>query len=90
LAVAAVELAEGYQRQGRAIAVVMRWHPVLAIVCFGYLSISAASRGEQWMLIFVPLLVLGSFAHLIFNPGTRPKNMARGLEASRRVVASGL
>lgn len=86
MAVAAVELAESYKRQGQAITVLMRWYPAFMIICWGYLSIS---RGDQLGLIFFVLAALGSIAHLLFNPGTRPKNMARSLEASRQVAASG-
>lgn len=88
MAAAAVELAESYQRQNGAITVLMRWLPVLMIVGVGYVSISTAVEGDGLMLIYFALIVLLGIVYLTFSPTTRPKKMAQGLEASRRVVAS--
>jgi hypothetical protein len=87
MAAAAVELAESYGHRSRATVEFMRWAPVFIIACAGCLVISAADRGNQAMLIFNVLLILGWGTHFMFNPATRPKNVARSLEASR-VVAS--
>ena len=89
MAAAAVELAESYQRQSRTSAALIRWAPAAVIVGLGYLTIPAAVEGDALMAILYALIVLANVAHLIFNPATRPKNVARSLEVSRRVVASG-
>jgi hypothetical protein len=89
MAVAAVELAESYKRQGRASTAWMRWSPWIVIVCFGYMSVPNALKGDLLMAIIYSLIVLFATEELLFGPATRPNSMARSLEASRRVIASG-
>jgi hypothetical protein len=88
LAAAAVDLAEGYRRQGRVEAALISWYPLVAIVWFGYLSISAAARGDEWVLILFVLGVPLGIAGFLLDPGRRPQNVARSLEASRRILPS--
>jgi hypothetical protein len=87
LAVAAIELAESYRRQGRVYATVTRWMPWVMLVVFGGIAIPAAFQGDVGMTIAYMLLILVCVGDLIFNPVLRPKNVARSLEASRRAVA---
>ncbi|HYH53602.1 MAG TPA: hypothetical protein VD761_05680 [Solirubrobacterales bacterium] len=87
LATAAVELAESYQRQERLLVVAMRWLPVLVFPVFALAAVFTAIDGE-WRAILYGLVAVGNLAQLAINPVTRPKNMARALEASRRVTAS--
>jgi hypothetical protein len=89
MAAAAVELAESYRYRGRVLAAWIRWQPLVMVVVFGAIAIPAAIAGNTGMTIISMLLVLGSVMHLMFNPAIRPKNVARSLEASRRVVMSG-
>jgi hypothetical protein len=89
MATVVVELAESYQRQSRIYAALMRWMPVFIFVSFSCIAIPAAVAGDAEVAILYPLIVLCGVGHLMFNPATRPKNVARSLEASRRVVASG-
>jgi len=89
MAAAAIELAESYRGHGRAYATLSRWLPFVTVVVFGAIAIPAAVNGDMAMAVVVVLLILGSVGHLILNPALRPKNVARSLEASKRVVASG-
>lgn len=86
LAAAAVELAESYERQDRLSAVAYRWAPLLILVFAAPLAISGIDRGDELGLIINALIVLTSAMHFALSPATRPKNMARGLEASRRIA----
>lgn len=85
MAAAAVALAEGYQRQGYMRF--MRWGTSLMVVLMVPASIYAAIEGDALQAAVWGLLALVNAAHLMFNPATRPKSVARSLEASRRVVA---
>lgn len=86
LAVAAVELGESYERQDRLSAGAYRWAPLLILVFAAPLAISAIDQGDELGLIVNALVVLTSAMHFALSPATRPKNMARGLEASRRIA----
>jgi hypothetical protein len=86
MAAAAVELAASYQRQDRLDAVAYRWAPLILLVCAACLAISAIDRGDELSLIINTLVVLTSVMHFAVSPATRPKNMARALEASRRIA----
>lgn len=88
MATAVVELAESYQRQSRAYAALLRWWPVVMVVSLGYLTISAAIDGDQVGLMLRGLTFLGAVGIAVLDPAIRPKNMARSLEASRRVTAA--
>lgn len=88
LATAAVELAESYQRQSKVSAALIRWAPAAAIVAFGSGTVFAATGGNALQAILFAVIAVANGAHVIFNPATRPKNVVRSLEASKRVVAS--
>lgn len=89
IATAVVELAEGYQRRSRAYATLLRWWPVVMVVFLAYLTTSAAIDGDQVGLMLRGLTFLGTVGLAVLDPALRPKNMARSLEASRRVASSG-
>lgn len=89
MTVAAIELAESYQRRGRIYGAVARWLPVAMVIVFGGITIPAAIDGDLAMTILFVLFVVGSVGHLVFNPALRPRNVARSLEESRRSLASG-
>jgi hypothetical protein len=86
MAAAAVELAESYERQSRAFRELARWLPVILVVSATYIAVSAAIEGDQLGLILNMLIALTGAGQLMLNPAARPKNTARSLEASRRVV----
>jgi hypothetical protein len=78
LAAAAVDLAEGYRRQGRVKAALISWYPLVAIVWLGLLSISIAARGDEWVLIPYVLVVPLGIAGFLLDPGCRPQNVVSG------------
>lgn len=86
LAVAAVELAEGYQRQSALSAAVMRWFPAIVLVVAGVTGIADIVESDRLGSIFNGLVVLGSIWHLMVAPASWPKHRTRSLEASRRIA----
>jgi hypothetical protein len=89
MAAAAVELAERYQRRARVDATLYRGL-VIALVFAGVaLAILAAAEGDTLQVSAMALIALTNVGQLAFNPVLRPKNVARSLEASRRVCAAG-
>jgi hypothetical protein len=87
-ATAVVELAESYSRQGRAYVLSVRWLPIFMLVVYGYVALPRAIDGDIAMAIVYGLIVLLSLVSLIFSPVNRPKNMARSVDASRRIAGS--
>lgn len=82
MAAAAIELAESCQSRGREVPL----HRGLAIVLILVglvLAVLAAADGGALVMSAMGLLVLSNVAQFAFNPMTRPKNVARSLEASR-------
>lgn len=87
MAAAVVALAERYQRNGDM--QVLRWGaPLLAVGALG-LAIWGAVDRDVLAVVIWGSTALGWTGHLIFNPATRPKMVARSLRASRQVDASG-
>lgn len=82
MAAAAVDLAEGYRRRGRLASS----YALILVVIPGCLSIVAAINGDWWMLALFALPALFGLATLLLDPGRRPKNLARSLQASRRML----
>jgi hypothetical protein len=90
LAAAAVELAESYGRQSRATAIAWRFALIFLVVGAGCLMISGIEQGDPLTWTINSLVALTNIGYLALNPSNRPKNMARGLEASERIAAAGL
>jgi hypothetical protein len=89
LAPAAVELAEGYQRQDRRLRGIGRWFPAVMGVAFLFLALVGAIRGEVVSTFLYALIALGHLAQYAFNPpATRPRHVSRALSASRQVAAA--
>jgi hypothetical protein len=84
MALAAVELAESYERQSRFYVWVMRWMPLFMVVVFGYVTASHLAYGDQTLLLPYSIMVFIAIGNLLINPLAWPKNMARALEGSRR------
>jgi hypothetical protein len=84
LAAAVVDLAEGYRRRSRLDS----WFPLVVIVLPASLSIVAAIDGDPWTLAIFGLSALSGAATLLLDPGRRPKNVARSLEASKQMLPS--
>jgi hypothetical protein len=90
MAAATVELAERYQRRERGEATLYRFLAIALILLVGVaLAILAAAEGDALLMSAMALIALTNVAHLAFNPLLRPENVARSLEASRRVSVAG-
>ena len=88
LAAAAVELAEGYQRQSRGRAALFGWLAVFLAVSNMGLAIWAAIDGDQPQWMFNAAIALGWAGIALAEPALRPKSIGRALEASRRATGS--
>jgi hypothetical protein len=85
MATAAVALAEYYQRQDHT--GLLRWGTGAMMVLMVPGAVYAAIGGDALKAVLWGLIALVNAAHLMFNPATQPKSVARSLEASRRVIA---
>jgi hypothetical protein len=59
---------------------------VLALPLLFY-TLPGALVGQVGMMILLLLIALGAIGNIMLNPWTRPKNVAKSMEASRRIVA---
>jgi hypothetical protein len=89
MATAVIESAESYRGRGRVYSEAIRWTPIITGLFLFAMTIPGAIKGDTANTILLVLVVFGCVMQLMFNPAVRPKNVARSLEASRRVVASG-
>jgi len=89
MAAAAIELAESYQRKGRAESTLYRLLAMVLIPTAVVLGVLAATDGDAAVVMAMVLVMLTNIAHLAFNPAARPQDVARSLEASRRIAAEG-
>jgi hypothetical protein len=89
MAAAAVELAERYQRKGRNEAALYRFLAIALILVGVTLAVLAAADGNALTMSAMALIALTNVGQLVFNPMLRPRNVARSLEASRRVSVAG-
>jgi hypothetical protein len=85
MAAAAVELAERYQRKGRNESTLHHFLAIMLVLVGVTLAVLAAADGDALVMSAMALIALTNVAQLAFNPLLRPKNVARSLEASRRV-----
>lgn len=88
MAAAAVELAEKCQR-GEREGSLHRGLAIVLILVGLALAVLAAAHGDALVVSAMALLVVSGVAQFVFDPMTRPKNVARSLEASKRVSAVG-
>lgn len=89
MAAAAVELAESFQSRGRVYATFIRWLPIAVVVLCGAAAIFFTVDGDTRSAILNAVIAVVNITQLALNPMVRPKSVARSLEASRRVIASG-
>jgi len=87
MAAAAVELAESYHCRGRAYKAFSRWVPVLTAIWIFTRTIPGAIEGGVGDAILVVVVILGAAGNLVLNLAMRPKNVARSLDASRRIAS---
>jgi hypothetical protein len=84
MAAAAVELAENYQRR-RGESPLHRFLAIALILIGAALAIWAVINGDALLTGAMALMALTNVAQLAINPMCRPKNVARSLEASKRI-----
>jgi hypothetical protein len=85
MAAAAVELAESCGLQGST--KLLLWLSPVVIIGAIVGAIFGAVEGDLLTAALLGLTALVNIGQLALNPATRPKNVARSLEASRQVVA---
>jgi len=88
LAAILLDAGRGYQTKSRALAALLGWLPIVLGLSLIHSTLPGALNGQVEMVILVLLIVLGGVGNMLLNPWTRPKNVAKSMEASRRVVAS--
>jgi hypothetical protein len=88
LAAITLAAAEYCQSPSRVVAAVYRWVPMLTPFCIVVPFLPSAVDGHVGAIIFALFILSGVVASLMLNPWTRPKNGAKSMEASRRVIAS--
>lgn len=86
LAAITLDVAERYQTESRALAALFRWCPMVLALFLVVFVLPGALDGQVEMVIFFLLVALGVVGNLLLNPWPRPKNVARSMEASRRIV----
>ena len=87
LAAVTLDAAERYQTRGHFLAALFRWWPMVLALVLVVIAVPGALNGRVEMVILLIFIVLGVMANLTLNPWTRPKNVIRSKEASRRIVA---
>lgn len=88
LAAITLDAAGSYQTKSRVLAALLRWWPMVLALFLIVFALPGALDGQVEMFIFLLFIALGVVGNIMLNPWTRPKNVARSLEASRRVVGS--
>lgn len=82
-----LDVGERYQAQRPIRAAVMRWGPMAFSLFFAAFALLGILNGEIGYAILFALIVLGFIGNLMLNPASRPKNVARSVDASRQSVA---
>jgi hypothetical protein len=88
LAAITLETAGHFRSQNRVKARVFRWAPMVLALCLAIGALPGAVEGQVGGVLFLLFILLSVVANLMLNPWTRPKNVVKSMEASRRVVAS--
>lgn len=87
LAAVTLGAARGYQIRSRALTALLGWWPVvLAVVLIAWVLPGALS-GQAGMVFLLLLIVMGVVANFLLNPWTRPKNVAKSMEAAGLTAA---
>jgi hypothetical protein len=87
LAAITLDTAGHYQTKSRVAAALFRWWPMVLALSLIVPNLPDALDGQVEMVIFFLFIVLGVVGNIMLNPWTRPTNVARSAEASKRVVA---
>jgi len=88
LAAITLEAAGHFRSQNRVKARVFRWVPIVLALCLAVGALPDAVEGQVGVVFFLVFILLSVVANFMLNPWTRPKNVAKSMEASRRAVAS--
>ncbi len=88
MAAAAIQLAEVYQRQGRARWAARRWFVLFVAITCGAAAVWFATGGEVVEATLLAMAALTNLAALAVAPMFWPEKVARSLEASRAVLGS--
>lgn len=88
LAAITLEAAEYCQEQGRVVAALYGWVPMVMPFFIIAPFLSKAVDGHVDAIVFVLFILSGVVANVMLNPWVRPSRVARSVDASRRVLAS--
>lgn len=83
-----LETADHFRSQSRVKAGVFRWTPIVLALLLAVGVLPAVVDGQVGMAFFLLFIAICTVANVMLNPWTRPRNVARSAEASRRVLAS--
>jgi hypothetical protein len=83
-----LETADHFRSQSRVKTGVFRWTPIVLALLLAVGALSAVVDGQVGMAFFLLFIAICAVANIMLNPWTRPRNVARSAEASRRVLAS--
>lgn len=86
LAAITLDAAGRYQTKSRVLAVLFRWWPMVLALFLVIFALPGALDGQVEMVIFLLFIALGVVGNITLNPWTRPKNVSKSMEASRRIV----
>lgn len=87
LAAITLDTAKRYQTDSRLLAALFRWLPIVMAILLVVETVPGALDGQVGMMILFAVAVLGVIGNVMLNPWTRPQNVGRSMEASRRIVA---
>lgn len=87
LAAITLDAAGRYQTQSHVLAALFRWWPMVLALLLIVPTLPGALDGQVMMVIFFLFIVLGVVGNIMLNPWTRPKSVAKSMEASKRIVA---
>lgn len=89
LAAITLEVGGRYQTKSRVLAGLLGWFPMVLAFFLIVFALPGTLDGEVEMVILFLFVVLGVVGVIMLNPWTRPKNVVKSMEASRRIVAQG-
>lgn len=88
LAAITLEVARRYQSSNRALAALLGWWPIALALALIVFALPGVLDGQVEMMMIFLIIVVGVMGNIMVNPWTRPANVVRSMEASRRIVGS--
>lgn len=86
LAAITLDAGQRYQTKSKILAAFYRWWPIALAVLLIFVTVPDALDGQVGMVIFILFILLGVIGNVLLNPWTRPKNVTKSVETSKRVV----